>query len=184
MAGKTQSLDRLDPFNRDDVMVVVETPRGSSNKYAYSPIYNTFELSFVLPLGTTFPYDFGFIPSTKAEDGDPLDVLLLLDQSVIPGCVVRSRVIGALKAKQRKAGASWLRNDRLLAVATHAHTHAHITSLKHLRPGMINEIEAFFKLYNSLHGKDFRVIGRVGARKARKLLKRALKVTAARSAEA
>ncbi|MGO4706402.1 inorganic diphosphatase [Microvirga sp. 2MCAF38] len=174
MAEKTQSLDRLDPFNQDDIMVVVETPKGCSNKYAYSSIYNTFELRFVLPLGTVFPYDFGFIPSTKAEDGDPLDVLLLLDQSVVPGCVVRSRLIGAIKAEQREAGMSWLRNDRLLAVATHAHTHAHISSLKHLRPGMLDEIEAFFKLYNSLHGKDFRVIGRVGSRRARKFLKRAL----------
>lgn len=99
MTGVTQSLDRLNPFDRDDILVVVETPAGSPNKYAYSPTYNTFELKFVLPLGTVFPYDFGFIPSTKAQDGDPLDVLLLLDQSVVPGCIVRSRLIGALEAE-------------------------------------------------------------------------------------
>ena len=86
------------------------------------------------------------------------------------GCVLTIRLIGVIEAKQRDKGGSWIRNDRLLAVATHAHTHAHVQTLDDLRPRLLDEIEAFFETYNALKGKEFKPTDRSGPKKARKLL--------------
>jgi inorganic pyrophosphatase len=83
--GRSTSLDRVAPFEDDCVLVVIETPKGSPNKLAFEPRYGTFVLKGVLPAGAVFPFDFGFVPSTRAEDGDPLDVLVLMDAPSIPG---------------------------------------------------------------------------------------------------
>ena len=82
------------------LIAVVETPKGARNKYDYDPDLCCLKLAAVLPEGMVFPFDFGFIPSTQAEDGDPLDVAILLDQPVPPGCVVEVRIIGAILAEQ------------------------------------------------------------------------------------
>jgi inorganic pyrophosphatase len=158
----------------EDATVVIETPKGSPNKYDYDPDYNMFTLAAVLPCGTSFPYDFGFIPSTLGDDGDPLDVLVLLDAPVVVGCVLTARLIGVIEAEQREADGEWLRNDRLLAVATHAHTHQHISSLDDLRPHMVDEIEGFFTYYNQMKGREFRSLDRGGPKKARKLVHRGM----------
>src|SRR4051812_29466992 len=86
-------LSEMPTFDKEsgDLRVVIETPKGSGNKYDYDPEYDCIELATVLPEGMIFPYDFGFLPSTLGEDGDPLDVLVLMDTSVVPGCVVRAR---------------------------------------------------------------------------------------------
>lgn len=79
---------RLKPFDSDDkqmLRVVIETPKGSRNKFAFAPDEHVFELKKVLPAGMTFPYDFGFVPLTKADDGDPVDVLVLMDEPAFPG---------------------------------------------------------------------------------------------------
>lgn len=81
-ARRTQgarSLDHLAPFDDELLIVVIETPKGSPNKLAFDPRYGAFVLKGVLPAGAVFPFDFGFVPSTRAEDGDPLDVLVLMD---------------------------------------------------------------------------------------------------------
>jgi inorganic pyrophosphatase len=65
--------------------VVIETPKGSRNKYNYDPDCDCMELGTVLPEGMLFPYDFGFVPSTLGDDGDPLDILVLMDPPVVPG---------------------------------------------------------------------------------------------------
>jgi inorganic pyrophosphatase len=80
--------------------VVVETPKGSRNKYAFHPDNRVFELKKVLPAGMALPYDFGFLPSTKGGDGDPLDVLVLMDEPAFPGCVLKCRVIGVIEGEQ------------------------------------------------------------------------------------
>ena len=77
------------------ISVTIETPRGSRNKIEYEPAKKMYSLSKILPEGMVFPYDFGFVPGTKAEDGDPLDVLVLTDEPLFPGCLVDSRLIGA-----------------------------------------------------------------------------------------
>src|ERR1700746_1632268 len=130
-----------------ELRVVIETPKGSQNKYDYDPDSDCLELATVLPEGMSFPYDFGFIPSTLGEDGDPLDVLVLLDAPVPVGCVLTIRLIGVIEAKQREMGGPWIRNDRLLAIATHAHTHGHVAKLNDLRPRLLDEIESFFENY-------------------------------------
>jgi len=109
-------LDRLAPFEDDCLIVVIETPKGSQNKLAFEPRYRTFVLTGVLPAGAVFPFDFGFVPSTRGDDGDPLDVLVLMDAPVFPGCVVPSRLIGVIEAQQLEDGKTE-KNDRLLAVA-------------------------------------------------------------------
>ncbi len=164
-------LSEIDPFTKeDDLRVVIETPRGSRNKYSYDPECDCMQLSTVLPEGMVFPYDFGFIPSTLGEDGDPLDILILMDEPVVPGCVVRARLIGAIEAEQKEKGESWTRNDRLIAVATHAQTHDGATKLSDLRPHLITEIKEFFATYNKLGDRKFKPKNEAGADKARKLI--------------
>src|SRR5947209_380551 len=88
------NLKATNPSDKQLVRVVIETPKGSRNKFAFNEEERVFELKKVLPSGMVFPYDFGFLPSTKAEDGDPLDVLVLMDEPAFPGCVLACRVIG------------------------------------------------------------------------------------------
>src|SRR3954466_8330084 len=118
--------------NKCECKVIIETPKGRRNKFKYEHDSGLFSLSNLLPEGFSFPFDFGFIPSTVAEDGDPLDVLVLLDDAVPPLSAVTVRLIGAIEAEQREQDGKWERNDRLIAVATHAHLHGGIKSLKEL----------------------------------------------------
>lgn len=172
MPAEPPPLNRLPAFRSDDELhIVVETPKGSRNKYGYEPALGAFLLKKVLPEGLSFPYDFGMIPSTKGEDGDPLDVLLLLDAPAVAGCVVAGRPVGVIEAEQRERDGTWERNDRLIAVAVHAPTHAHIHGLGDLRPGMLDEIEAFFAQYNALSGREFRPLRRSDAAAARALVR-------------
>jgi inorganic pyrophosphatase len=164
-------LPALDVEN-GNLTAVVETPKGSPNKYDFDDGCAAFRLAAVLPEGSSFPYDFRFVPSAVGEDGDPLDVPVSMDAPVPVGCVLMVRVIGVIEAQQRKKGEDWIRNDRLLTVATHAHTHAHVTDLHNLRPRLLDEIEAVFQNYNELTGKEFKPIDRSGPKKARKLLKK------------
>jgi inorganic pyrophosphatase len=144
-------LPEIDPFTQDgDLRVVIETPRGSRNKYSYEPECDCMQLSTVLPEGLVFPYDFGFVPSTVGDDGDPLDVLILMDAPVVPGCGVRARLIGAIEAEQKEKDKGWTRNDRLIAVATHAQTRNGAAKLSDLRPHLVSEIKKFFATYNKL----------------------------------
>jgi inorganic pyrophosphatase len=169
-------LSEITPFDdtADEVRIVIETPRRSRNKYKYEPEWDCVELATVLPEGMVFPYDFGFIPSTLGDDGDPLDVLILMDSSVVPGCVVRSRLIGVIEAEQ-KGDDGWTRNDRLIAVAVHAQTYQTAKNLADLRPHLIEEIEEFFHTYNKLRGRKFRVKATAGPHKARALVETGVK---------
>ena len=95
----------LPPLETEDgttINVVIETPKGSRNKYAFDAERKIFQLKRVLPVGMAFPYDFGFIPSTKADDGDPVDVLVLMDEPAFPGCLLKCRVIGVIEGEQGK----------------------------------------------------------------------------------
>ncbi|HET7898927.1 MAG TPA: inorganic diphosphatase, partial [Flavisolibacter sp.] len=96
--------------------VVIETPKGSRNKYAWNEKKEVFRLKKILPEGAVFPFDFGFFPKTKGEDGDPVDVLVIMDEPAYPGCVIECRIIGALKAKQTEKKKKAVENDRLIAV--------------------------------------------------------------------
>lgn len=111
--------------------MVIETPKGSRNKYAFDEKLRLFELKKVLPAGMEFPYDFGFVPSTKAEDGDPLDVLVLMDEPAFPGCLLKCRPIGVIEAEQG-TGKDCKRNDRIIAIEQDNHSYAHVKNVKAL----------------------------------------------------
>jgi inorganic pyrophosphatase len=153
-------------------LVVIETPKGSPNKLKFDAVLGCFRLTKVLPTGMVFPYDFGFLPGTRAADGDPLDVLVLMDAPVFPGCVVPSRVIGILEAEQRRER-RWLRNDRIIAVAEEAPTQRGIKRLGDVDATLLADLEAFFGDYNRIAGRGFRVLRRRGPRTAVRLVERA-----------
>lgn len=152
-----------------DLRVVIETPKGSRNDY--NPEFDCMELGTVLPERMRFPYDFGFIPPTVGDDGDPLDIVVLMDAPVIPGCVIKARPIGAIEAKQKAKGEDWERNDRLIAIAVHSQTHDNAKSLSDLRPHLVEEIKEFFVNYNRLRGRKFKPLTEAGPRVAEKLIK-------------
>jgi inorganic pyrophosphatase len=159
----------------DDVIdVVIETPQGSRNKLKYDPDSGRFRLSHVLPEGMSFPYDFGFVPDTRADDGDPLDVLVLTDAPLPVGCSLDVRLIGTLEAEQRERSGETVRNDRLIGVADESSTHGDLKDLSDLSDVLLGQIEAFFEQYNRLSGKSFRVLHRRGASAARTTVRRAL----------
>ena len=154
--------------------VVVETPKGSRNKFAFDPQLGAFKLGGVLPEGHSFPYDFGFVPSTLAPDGDPLDVLLLLAAPAFAGCVVEARLLGAFEIEQHDKGGPTQRNDRLLAVAADAREHRSLHIISDLPAEMLHEIEHFFHSYNEAKGGSIRVLRRVGPEQAHELVAQAL----------
>ena len=128
-----------------------------------------YRLSKVLPLGMAFPSDFGFIPSTRAADGDPLDVLVLGEDALFPGCLVTVRLVGVLQAEQTEHGKTF-RNDRLLGAIETPLNRPAIQTLADLRAEHLDEIEAFFMTYNHLEGRHFTPIGRHGPAQAAQLL--------------
>jgi inorganic pyrophosphatase len=171
---RASSLDQLAPFENDCALVVVETPKGSPNKLKFEPRYGAFVLTGVLPAGAVFPFDFGFVPSTRADDGDPLDVLVLMDAPVFPGCLVPSRIIGAIEAEQTEDGTTE-RNDRLIAVAANSAAHRSIHTLSDLSADLIAQIEHFFVSYNEMKGKRFEVKRQAGKKRALALVTAAMR---------
>jgi inorganic pyrophosphatase len=164
---------RLKPFDSADkemLRVVIETPKGSRNKFAFSANDHIFELKKVLPAGMAFPYDFGFVPSTEADDGDPVDVLVLMDEPAFPGCVLQCRPIGVIQGEQGDKKKK-VRNDRIIAVEKDAHSWADIKTVGDLGRQFIRELEEFFVGYHKLTGEKYRVIGLKGRQQARKLVK-------------
>jgi inorganic pyrophosphatase len=166
-------LKELPPFDRKsgNLNVIIDTPKGCRSKFAYDMKRKAYVLKSVLPKGALFPFDFGSIPGTKADDGDPLDALVLMDESAFCGCLVESRLIGVIEAEQSEDGKTE-RNDRLIAIAAKSPTHSEIKSLSDLSPTLLKEIEQFFISYNQQRGKNFRPIGRFGATRAARLVKK------------
>ncbi len=136
------NLTRLDAFCGDgEVNVIVETPKGRRNKYDYEPKERLFTLSKVLPARAVFPFGFGFVPSTLCEDGDPLDIVLLMDEPAFPGCKIQARLIGVIEAEQTEKDGKTVRNGRLLAAAKEGCTYCAVRSLHDLPPGLLDCIE-------------------------------------------
>jgi inorganic pyrophosphatase len=151
---------------KGELNVIIEAPKGSRNKYAYDPDEGMFVLKAVLPAGAIFPFDFGFIPSTLGEDGDPLDILVLMDEPAFAGCLVPARLVGGIEAEQTERDGETMRNDRLIAVASHSYIHRDVRSLKGLNDTLLEEIEHFFRSYNEVRGKHFEPVRRVGPKLA------------------
>jgi len=172
--SKLKSPDQIDPFDtkHKSLRVVIETPKGSRNKFKYDQKLGTYALSSVLAEGMTFPYDFGFVPQTKDADGDPTDVLLLMDEPAFTGCVVEARIVGVIQAEQTEEDGETVRNDRVLAVSTHSHVHSDVNEPKDLNSNMLKELENFFVAYNKARGTKFKLLGIRDAKTAMKLIKK------------
>lgn len=169
MGERLGSLIELPAFTGGLLNAVIETPMGSRNKFTYDEGLGLFRLKKVLPVGYVFPFHFGFIPSTWAEDNGPLDVLVLMEEPSFPGCLVEARLLGAIEAMQTKDGEK-VRNDRLIAVADKMPTLGHCGSFRDLPEGVLTQIEQFFISYNKAEGKVFTPLGRVDAARATELV--------------
>lgn len=175
MAGKhsnSANLLEINPYSSNDkeLNVIIETAKGSRNKFNYDEKLHLFKLGGVLPAGAVFPFDFGFIPSTLGGDGDPLDVLLLMDEPAFPGCLVEARLVAVIEALQTERDGEQMRNDRLIAIASDSRTHKAVRTLADLNEVLLDEIEHFFISYNQIKGKEFAPLGRHGPIKAAKLV--------------
>ena len=174
MAGT--NLFNLEAFHDDDELnVVIETPKGSRNKYNYDEKLGLFKLGGVLTSGASFPFDFGFVPSTLGGDGDPLDVLVLMDEPAFAGCLVRTRLVGVVEAEQTERDGETTRNDRLIGVAADSRLHTRVRTLERLGTTLLEEIEHFFVSYNQIKGKEFKPLARSGPGRARELVEEGMK---------
>lgn len=159
----------------DAVRVIIETPKGSRNKFKYLPDDGIFTLDRVLPEGSTFPFDFGFVPSTIADDGDPLDILVFTDEPLPVGCLIQTRLIGIIEATQREKGRTPIRNDRLIGVSLQTVAFRGWKTLRHAGSELIRTIEQFFVSYHFIQGRRFQPLSRGGAKHAHKRLIEAIR---------
>ncbi|MGH7183374.1 MAG: inorganic diphosphatase [Nitrospiraceae bacterium] len=146
------------------------TPKGCCNKFRYDPEAGLFVLAGLLPEGMMFPFDFGFIPSTLGEDGDPIDIMVMLEAPAHVGCLIEVRIIGVIMARQTEKGMT-RRNDRLLGVAVHSDARAHLKSVRDVSSHLLEQVEEFFVSYNKQRKKTFKIRDIGGPRKALKFLK-------------
>ncbi len=149
---------------------IIECSRGARGKYAYDPQFEAFTLKRLLPAGMSFPLDFGFVPATKAEDGDHLDIMVLHDEPLAMGAVVEVRLIGVIEAEQTEEGET-KRNDRLLAVAQESLSYAATKVVGDLAPGFLDSITTFWTQYEALRGVGFKILGVKGAAEALRRIK-------------
>jgi inorganic pyrophosphatase len=167
--ARLTELDAMADSSPGTINVIVETPGGSRNKFKYDPKHDVIQYGKSLPDGAVFPHDFGFIPSTLAEDDDPLDVMVFMDDPTFPGVLIEARLIGVIEAEQSEEGKT-TRNDRLIAVAAKCQDYRNVKALDDLDANLLEQIEHFFVSYNQMEGKEFRPLGRGAAAEAMALV--------------
>jgi inorganic pyrophosphatase len=180
MADLTRLPNQFDSKNTS-CRVIIETPKGFRSKFKYDPNSNLFMLGGLLPEGMMFPFDFGFVPSTLGEDGDPLDVMVLMDAPAHVGCLIEIKILGIIEAEQTEGG-NTERNDRLLGAAIHSYDHQDLRSIDDVSKTLLDQVEAFFISYNKQRGKKFKIISIGGPKKALKLLKQGMRAFDERTA--
>ena len=156
--------------DKERIYAVVETPRNSRAKLEFDSKLLVFTLSKPLLAGLTYPYDWGFIPSTKAPDGDPLDVLIVHDAATYPGLVLCCTPIGILEVIQMKKGKKE-RNDRIFAVPDRSPFEGNLQDIRHLPRRAIEELEKFFEATNALESKKLQFRGWGGPSKAIRIIR-------------
>jgi len=156
---------------QDHLHTIIETPRGSRNKFVYDEELQLFRLKKVLPGGTVFPVDMGFVPGTNAEDGDPLDVFIFMEGYSYPGCLIECRAVGIIKAEQGRIGQKQYTNDRIIAVPVVSSDHAGITDIIDINTDKLNDLLNFCRYYNEMEGKKFSVIDIKGHQEAMRVIK-------------
>lgn len=168
--GPRSPWERLAPLTASGhVNVVVETPRGSQNKYKYDEGLGLFRLNRILFAGAAFPFDFGFVPGTRGGDGDPLDAIVLTDRPTFPGCLVRVRPLGVLLAK--KEGRD---NHRIITVPVLAKPVATWRDIADVPVGRLGELEQFFRAVLNVDGYEHALHGFAGRPRADEILARAI----------
>jgi inorganic pyrophosphatase len=153
---------------------VIESPKGSPVKYAYDSKAQAFELKRILPAGMAFPLDFGFVPSTMAPDGDPLDILVLNDEPAVVGALLTARLIGLIEGEQTEAGKTF-RNDRVLAVAQVSHLFEKIKTAEDLPERVVKNLTHFWVNYGALRDAPFKVLGAKGPQDAVRAIQAAIR---------
>ena len=165
----------IEPYTEAGTLqVVIETPKNSRLKYAFDHERRIIVLKKILPAGMAFPYDFGFVPSTLAPDGDPIDVLVLMDEPAFPGVVLDTRIIGVIRGEDQLPSGEKQRNDRLLGVAEASHTFADVHTLDDLPKNLLDHMGEFFVQYPQLlGGKVYNLLGPAGPEEANRLIEEA-----------
>lgn len=170
---RASRLDTIAAIRKDGtVNVVVESPRGSSVKLKYDPDLDAMTLVRPLPHGVVFPFDFGFVPRTRAPDGDPVDAMVLLDAATYPGVVVACRPIAVLRASQNGGRGARVRNDRLICIASADRRSRDLEDVDDLPLRMREELEAFFAAAVAFEDKDLELLGWGGRDEAREAIRR------------
>jgi inorganic pyrophosphatase len=159
---------RLEP-DQGICRVVIETPKGSYSKYTWDRSVEAFELSGLLPAGMSFPLNFGMIPSSLSDEGDPLDILVIGDEAAVVGCVVDVRILGAIKANQTERGRTY-RNDRLIGRVALSISYDHAHHIEDLGVPFAEHVGRWFTNYNALKGKGFDVLDICGPADAIQLI--------------
>ena len=152
------------------VTAIIETPKGSSEKYNYDPELQLFKLKKLLPAGMAFPYDFGFIPETRGDDGDPLDIIVVSEFKSFPGCAIDCYVAGAILAAQTQDKRT-VRNDRFIGIPVESAMFKKVRSIDQLPENILRELEDFFVNYNKLEGKKFKPLKTIKQEEAFRLIK-------------
>lgn len=151
---------------------VIETPKGRRSKYDYDPESGLFRLHSLLPEGMSFPSDFGFIPSTLAEDGDPEDIMVLADEPSPVGVLVEARLLGVIETEKAAEGRK-MRNDRIVAAPAISRLHAQVRALGDLGQAYVDDLARFWVDKGRIEGKPVRVLGVGGPDRAVKLIETA-----------
>ncbi len=159
---------------KKNINAIIETPRGSRNKYNFDKNTGLFCLKKILPAGICFPLDFGFIPHTKAEDGDPMDILVFMDEPGFPGILVECMVVGIIAAEQEKDN-KMIRNDRVVGVAIESSTYANIKSITDISESFLHELSRFFEIYHKEEGNIYKTLKIDEANEAINLINKNLK---------
>lgn len=150
--------------------IIIETPKGSNQKFKFDKEYRLFRLYKTLPASLAFPFDFGFIPNSKGEDKDPIDVMAISEFTAFPGCVIDCRIIGCIQAEQPVEGKK-IRNDRFLAIPQQSVVYGSVYSIEDISVASVSAIESFFVTYTKLEGKELTLLGNLNATEATARLK-------------
>jgi inorganic pyrophosphatase len=157
---------------KTNVNVIVETPAGSRNKYAYDEDTKMFKLSKVLPIGLSFPCEFGFIPHTLGDDGDPIDVMVIMDDYTYPGCIIECRLLGVIKGTQQENEEEPYRNDRIFGVPVEMRDLDHVRQVNDIGKNKLDAIVKFMEYYNMMEDKVYKLIEIADADAAYALVKK------------
>ncbi len=160
-----EALEVAEESNQGSVLAFIEIPRGSRNKYEYDEEHGIFHLDRVLYSSVHYPTDYGFIPDTLAEDGDHLDILVLVQEPTFPGCMIEARPLGGLDMADEKGP-----DFKVLAVPIGDPRFSHYQSLEEVGDHWLKEIETFFSTYKLLEPKQTEVLGWHAEDKAREMI--------------